>query len=269
MHRRHGYRDGVLHLRLYRLIFWPLIALVIGCNHAPSPPAREMAIVPSTPPPSRAYLLHLPGVSGESVVDHTLVQGFREGHLEADVEIYDWTEHDPGVPALQAIGRNKKQAKLIAEKLTARFRADPRGVIYVTSHSGGAGLAAWALEDLPPEVKVERAVFIAPALSRGYDLSGALGHVRDKTYVFYSDGDGVILNVGTKVFGTIDGVYGPAAGYGGFIEAKGWDTGAYARLVQIPYDPKWGRLGHYGDHIGPMSAAFSREVLVPLLEGRR
>ena len=260
----------MLHLRLYRLILWPLIALVIGCHHAPPSGGRAVSIAPPAPPPSpRAYLLHLPGVSGESVVDHTLVRGFRDGHLDADVEIYDWTEHDPGVPALQAIGRNKKQAKLIAEKLTAKFRADPRGVIYLTSHSGGAGLAAWALEDLPPDVKVERAVFIAPALSRGYDLSGALGHVRDKAYVLYSDGDSVILNAGTKVFGTIDGVYDVAAGYGGFIGAKGSDSAAYAKLMQIPYDPKWARLGHYGDHIGPMGAAFSREVLVPLLEGKR
>ena len=259
----------MLHLRLYRLILWPLIALVIGCSHAPPSAVHAVAIAPPATPPPRTYLLHLPGVSGESVVDHTLVRGFRDGHLDADVEIYDWTEHDPGVPALQAIGRNKKQAKLIAEKLTAKFRADPRGVIYLTSHSGGAGLAAWALEDLPPDVKVERAIFIAPALSRGYDLSRALGQVRDKAYVLYSDGDSVILNAGTKVFGTIDGVYDVAAGYGGFIRAKGFDSAAYAKLMQIPYDPKWARLGHYGDHIGPMGAAFSREVLVPLLEGKR
>ncbi len=224
--------------------------------------------IPAASLPPRAYLLHLPGVSGESVVDHTLVRGFKVGQLDAEIEIYDWTEHDPGVPALQAIGRNKKHAMKIAAKLTEKFHADPRSTLILTSHSGGAGLAAWALEDLPPDVKVRRVLFIAPALSQDYDLSRALSHVSDKAYVFYSVGDSVILNAGTKVFGTIDGVYGVAAGYSGFIAPKTADATEYAKLVQIPYDPAWARLGHFGDHIGPMATPFSREVLVPLLKGK-
>ena len=216
----------------------------------------------------RPYLLHLPGVSGESFVDHTLIQGFRDAHLDADIEIYDWTEHDPGVAALQAIGRNKKQSQKIAHMLTAKFRADPRITIYLTCHSGGAGLAAWALEDLPPDVKVGRAVFIAPALSKGYDLSPALSRVRDKAYVLYSLGDVVILSAGTKMFGTIDGLYEDAAGYSGFTLPARDPSGQYAKLVQVPYDPAWGKYGHYGDHIGPMAARFSSEVIVPLIEGK-
>lgn len=257
----------MLYLRASRLIPSLLIALLIGCQRTPAPAVRAVSIPQSNPLP-RAYLLHLPGVSGESVVDHTLVRGFKDGHLDADVEIYDWTDHDPGVPALQAIGRNKKHAMKIATKLTEKFRADPRITMIVTSHSGGAGLAAWVLEDLPPDVKVRRALFIAPALSQDYDLSRALTHVRDKAYVFYSVSDSVILNAGTKVFGTIDGVYGVAAGYSGFIAPKTADATEYAKLVQIPYDPAWARLGHFGDHIGPMATPFSRDVLVPLLKGK-
>ena len=108
-------------------------------------------------------------------VDHTLVAGFKRGILDADIEIYDWTEHDPGIPALQATGPQQNEAELIADQLTARFRADPRSTIDLTSHSGGAGLAAWAMEDLPPDVKIQTVIFLAPALSPGYDLSRAPG----------------------------------------------------------------------------------------------
>ena len=245
-----------------------LVALLVGCE--PPPTARLLVVAPATQSVAvpRAFLLHIPGVSGESDVDHTLIEGFREGRLDADMEIYDWTEHDTGVPALQAIGRNKKQAIKIAEKLTAKFRADPRIAIYLTCHSGGAGPAAWAMEALPPDVKLRRVIFLAPALSPGYDLSRALGHVRDKAYDFYSVHDKVILSIGTRMFGTIDGVYSDAAGCVGFKVPPKADATQYAKLVQVSYDPSWLIYGHDGDHIGPMATPFARAVLVPLLEGK-
>src|SRR5689334_18830347 len=79
--------------------------------------AAPAAVRPAAPIPEKPYLLHLPGVSGESIVDHTLVHGLVDGDLRADIHIFDWTENDPGVPALQAMERNKKQAEKIAEQL--------------------------------------------------------------------------------------------------------------------------------------------------------
>jgi hypothetical protein len=234
---------------------------------AAAAPAPAAATAPAAEKP---YLLHIPGVSGESIVDHTLVHGFVDGDLRADIHIFDWTEHDPGVPALQAMERNKQQARKIADQLTEIFRADPRRTIYLTSHSGGAGPAVWALEDLPPDVKIKRALFLAPALSPTYDVSKALSHVTDKAYVLYSAGDTLILSAGTKVFGTIDGLYAEAAGVAGFVQPKSAaDPAQYKKLVQIPYNADWARLDHTGDHIGPMATPFAAEVLVPLLQGKR
>jgi hypothetical protein len=191
-----------------------------------------------------------------------------DGDLHADIQIYDWTDHDPGVPALQATERHKTHARKIAEKLTDQFRAEPMRPIYLTSHSGGAGLAAWALEDLPPEVKIERALFLAPALSPDYDLSKALSHVSDKAYVLYSSADTVVLSVGTKTFGTIDGVYTEAAGVAGFKTPRtAADPTQYRKLIQLPYDPAWSQFGNFGSHIGPMATPFAAHVLVPMLQG--
>lgn len=216
-------------------------------------------------PTTRPYLLHLPGISGESMVDHSFVRGLKAARLDAEIEIYDWTENDRGIPALQAYERNHKEAKLIAEKLAEHFkRGGPP--IYLTCHSGGAGLAAWALEALPAEVKVKRLLFIAPALSPTYDLSKALSHVTDHAYSFWSSGDQAVLSAGTRVFGTIDGEYVDAAGFVGFEKPKdSAEPGEYKKLEQFPYNPDWSKYYNFGDHIGPMAAPFAMNVFAPLL----
>jgi hypothetical protein len=266
----------VLHRATLPLAFLVCLQWLAACEpSAPppvTPPPKPVALGPIPEPraaDARPWLLHIPGVSGESIVDHTLVHGLVDGDLHADIQIYDWTEHDPGVPALQAMERNKKEASKIAQKITEQFRAEPQRPIYLTCHSGGAGLAAWALEELPADVKIERALFLAPALSPEYDLSKALSHVTDRAYVLYSSADIVVLSVGTKTFGTIDGVYTEAAGVAGFKMPKhAADPAQYRKLIQLPYDSTWAQFGNFGSHIGPMATPFAAHVLVPLLQGK-
>src|SRR5947209_4545593 len=212
--------------------------LLSGCAEPPAPLNATVAPTPMVTPPQSPYILHIPGVSGESIVDHSLRNGLTQSFAPvggAQIEIYDWTENDPGIPALQAYKRNHAEAKKIAEMIQIHLAAHPDQTIDITCHSGGAGLVAWALEDLPPNIQVDRVVFIAPALSRTYDLSRALSHVKTAAYVFWSSGDYAILSAGTKVFGTIDGVYDDAAGFAGFEMPAQADVAQYAKLHQIPY----------------------------------
>jgi hypothetical protein len=242
-----------------------ILLLCIGCKQ-PTPP------VPASPvadPPSGPYLLHLPGVSGESIVDHNLIAGLRQGFgdqgVSVEIQIYDWTENDPGIPALQAYKRNHAEAKKIAEMLTNRFHANPNRTIYLTCHSGGAGLAAWALEELPADVHIDSLLMLAPALSPDYDLSPALSHVQRSADVLWSDQDTGILNLGTRTFGTMDGKFTVSAGYVGFRQPAKADAVQYAKLHQFPYHPAWLKYGHFGDHIGPTETPFARHVLAGLL----
>src|SRR4051794_6017558 len=76
-----------------------LALIVTSCKRSDGPaesrsPSQAAVVLPKaeSPPTPRAYLLHIPGVSGESVVDHNLIRGFELGRLDADIEIYDWTE---------------------------------------------------------------------------------------------------------------------------------------------------------------------------------
>jgi hypothetical protein len=224
-------------------------------------PAAARAASPAT----RPFLLHLPGVGGFLAVDRSLISGLVAGGLNADIQAYDWTGNLKGVPALHAYYRNHAEAARIAAVITARAKAYPDGRIILTSHSGGGAMAIWALEDLPPDVNVGEVLLLAPAVSPDYDLSAALKHVKDHLYVFSSMGDELILGLGCRICGTMDGKMTDAAGKVGFSQPQGADPVQYKKLVPRPYNRDWEWLGNFGDHIGPMARPFAAKVLAPLV----
>jgi len=211
--------------------------------------------------------VHVPGIGGFMGIDHALVAGLIDGGVQTShIIVYDWTENDPGIDALHARNRNLQEAQQIADLITTHAHSDPHSKIFVTAHSGGCGVAVWALELLPADVSVDTVLLMAPALSPGYDLTKALSHVRTHVYAFSSIHDVLILYTGTKLFGTIDGVLTQAAGFSGFVEPAGANATEYLKLVPEPYQNAWMKLNNWGDHVGPMSRAFAQHVLAPLLE---
>lgn len=245
-----------------------LLLLLAGCTKEESQP-KNLSAAPPPPPPAKPYVMHLPGVSGISDIDYTLREGLRAGGFDGPFEIFDWTCHDPGIPALHNRSRNEEQAQLVADLLTKQFRAHPNQPIFLTCHSGGSGPATWALEKLPSDVKVTCFVMLAPALSPTYDLSKALARVTGHAYCFNSPDDDLVLGTGTKMFGTIDGVRCDAAGRIGFQKPTTADASQYAKLILKPYERAWTRYGHIGGHIGPMGTPFVQAIVAPLMLGRQ
>lgn len=250
-----------------------LVALVAGgCQSTAPTQAPRLAALPVTAAASQPavpipYILHLPGIGGPLSIDRALSAGLAMAHLP-DLEIYDWTDHDPGLHALTAYDRNQREAQLVAEKLTAQYRAHPNQPIIVTSHSGGTGIAVWALEKCPADVKVQTLLIMASALSPTYDLSPALSHVTGHAYAFYSPHDNIVLGAGTFTLGTIDRVYTQAAGMVGFQKPESpKDPAQYDKLIPMPYTADWMSLGNPGDHIGPMRRLFAAQIIAPLLGG--
>ncbi len=249
--------------------------LLVGCAadaaqpalSIPRPGSRPASQPAATANPvlSRPLLLHLPGIGGLRSIDQSLVRGFVQGGFSGDVQIYDWTDGDGGIDALHNYNRNRREAQLIADRLVARHRADPHGKIFLTCHSGGAGLAVWALEDLPPDVGVDVLLFMSPALSPTYDLSRALRHVKGRAYVFTSLSDNLVLGYGTRLFGTIDGIKTDAAGRVGFVQPATANAEQYRKLIELPYQSTWTHYHNLGDHVGGMTRAFGMSVLTPLL----
>jgi pimeloyl-ACP methyl ester carboxylesterase len=211
-------------------------------------------------------LLHLPGIDGPRWCDWRMISGLKDGGVAANFVIYDWTENDPGLDALEAQPRNDLEAAKISGMIAAHARVDPASPILITGHSGGCALAVWALEKLPADVHVQTVVLLAPALSPQYDLSRALSHVTGKMYAFTSLYDSLVLYTGTRTFGTMDGVLSESAGYSGFVRPPAGDLQLYGKLIQKPYDPAWEKYGDFGGHLGATSRQFSKAILAPLLK---
>ncbi|HZL34345.1 MAG TPA: hypothetical protein VFC78_03480 [Tepidisphaeraceae bacterium] len=211
------------------------------------------------------WLLHLPGIAGHKWVDDQMILGLRDAGYDGALDVYDWTGEDPGLTALRAYKRNHATAAKIAKMICARHRLHPNEHIILTAHSGGTGLAVWALEDLPADVQVDEVILLASALSPDYDLSKALTHIRGKLFSFCSENDVLVLGAGTKMFGTIDGKKTEAAGEYGFTFPAGADIRQYDKLIQKPYDRAWMHYHNLGDHIGCMLRPFSKNVIGPLV----
>lgn len=241
-----------------------LCVLCALCGGALSGCSARLAPAPPSPPPP-PLLIHLPGVSGPTSFDRRYVAMLRQELPQVEVAMYDWTAGDPGMDALHAYRRNHEEAEKLAGQLAERYRADPRLKIYLTGHSGGTAIAVWLLEKLPPEVRVQSVLLLAPALSPEYDLTAALRHVAGRVYAFTSPADNIVLGAGTRLFGTMDGVRTDAAGRVGFVRPFGADPGEYQKLIAQPYQDQWMRLGNIGDHIGVLTIPFARQVLLPLL----
>jgi hypothetical protein len=241
------------------------IACALSACGTPAPKVETVQIVKPLAPTLAPLLLHLPGIGGKRSIDIAMIRGLKKGGFTGDLEIYDWTEDDAGLRSLISTVRNHKEAQLIADKITTRFDKDPLSPIYLTCHSGGGGIAIWALEDLPKRVKIQTLIMMSPALSPTYDLSAALRHVSGKAYVFSSNDDVLVLGTGCKLLGTIDGVKTQAAGMVGFKMPPTGDAGQYAKLIPEPYNPAWIQYDDYGNHVGGMTRLFGQYMLAPLI----
>src|SRR5262249_48129493 len=127
--------------------------MVVGCQAAGDPPTP-----PEQPVVAKPYLLHLPGIAGIKSIDRSVNRGIEDAGFPGDIENYDWTDADPGIGALISYQRNHKEAQLIADKLVQERNARPGARMFILAHSGGCGLAVWALEDLPANVKIDTVI---------------------------------------------------------------------------------------------------------------
>jgi hypothetical protein len=214
----------------------------------------------------KPFLLHLNGIGGERVCDHWLVDGLKRGGFDAEVQYYDWTEGHIGIEALTQHDRHVVESRKVADLLIAHHQDHPNQPIYITSHSGGCGIAVWALELLPADVKVEQLFMFAPALSPEYDLSKALTHVKGKLHIFSSSYDQIVLGTGTKMLGTIDGLRVEASGLNGFVQPEKADPKQYLKLAQHPYRAAWlSKYGNAGSHICSLRPMFAKDYVAPIL----
>lgn len=242
-----------------------LLALTLGAGCAVQPQMPRLQSV--APFGHDVDLIYVPGIGGFGYEDRMWLKGLKIGGYSGKTEVWNWTERLGPISALWSHGRQRAQARLIADRIRKLRSESPAKQLVLVGHSAGTGLVIMALEDLPPDSQVDEVVLLAPALSRNYDLTRALQRVHGHLDVFCSERDTLVLAVGTFLFGTVDGVHGEAAGHCGFVKPRGASDGAYEKLSAYPYSNDRRLCGDDGGHDGTLTAGVAAALIDPLLPG--
>jgi pimeloyl-ACP methyl ester carboxylesterase len=172
---------------------------------------------------ANGMVIILPGIEGESPMNHDIRRGLVAAGIHRALPIYPWGRPvpiaGPLLNQMDVLG-NRLAGGRIAKMIEQYQDTYPGRPVHLIGHSGGGGVAVFAAEALSPGRKVDGLVLLSASISSTYDLSKALRHVKSGIVNFYSGADVGLLVIGTTIAGNVDGVRGPAAGSAGFQKRK-------------------------------------------------
>jgi pimeloyl-ACP methyl ester carboxylesterase len=251
------------------LFYWLVPALILstagGCASDPNKPFMTSDRMNS------GLVIILPGIEGESSLNHDVRRGLLNGGLFYAVPIYRWGRPvpiaGPLLNQMDIIG-NRIEGKEIANRIVSYQKSYPGRPVYLIGHSGGGGIAVFAAEALPKDVSIDGLVLLSASMSSAYDLTGALGHCRKGILNIYSRADVGWLIIGTMLAGNVDGIRGPAAGAIGFDRPTAKSSPerirAYQKLYQLELTGPLGN-GSNGAHASTTRSSFITYYVLPWL----
>lgn len=227
--------------------------------------------VPDDTSSDRPVIVVVDGVGRFQFAPYAIRRALRELGSEIEVVQHDWQYGLTGEiwTDLMWLRRNRVMGARLARRLLRLRRRCRDRPIHLFALSGGCAIAVFACECLRGRDVVASLVLAAPALSTAYDLGPALTAV-ERCYVLVSRLDNVVLGAGTRLFGTSDREFVPAAGMVGFERPAGLPDEhgrGYDRCRQIRWSPSLVGDGHGGGHAGWIAAEILRRYLPGLLEG--
>jgi pimeloyl-ACP methyl ester carboxylesterase len=248
------------------LILVAAMSVMCATSAQAKPPASK--VKPLAEESVRGVIFVVEGIGGFGGINATAEHALPKAGVQHEIRNFIWT-HGKGklFKDLQDYRYMQRKSEQLAEEVLEYKKAHPDRPVYMIGKSGGTGLVLAAAEHLP-EGTIERIVLLSAAVAADYDLRPALRATRREIISFYSVHDQFILGWGTSQFGTIDRVYGPAAGLRGFVMPEGFgeeDKLLYGRLVQVSWRPDMILQGHIGNHIGSSMPAFVRKEVAPWL----
>lgn len=232
---------------------------------------RAVGIIPprrfSTAHLAQGLTFVLPGIEAESVFTYGMCDGLLAGGIAGAIRVFNWGMPFPGgyLGNLCHYSRNRRRAGDLAAQIIAYQDAYPDRPVHVVAHSGGAGIAVFAVEALPADRSIQGLVLLNGALSPTYDLSGALARTERGILNSYSCRDRLVLDWGTRFFGTTDRKFVRACGSVGFARPASADATLYEKLHQFCWTPEMAHSAHLGGHVTSCTEGFLEHYIAPWL----
>lgn len=193
---------------------------------------------------------------------HEVHAGLRRAGFGGEFQFWAWDPTWRALLLLPTIADRRfleRQARRLAEHVTALRKAHPDVPIHLFGYSCGGYLAVRAAELLPEDIRVNSCTMLAAAFSPWRDLHPAAGRV-DGPLVVASSMLDTVVGLGTLVAGTTDRVFTPSIGTLGY---RGPRLEPREKLVEIRWRPAFIRLGHWGGHMSAPAERFVAEQLAP------
>jgi len=196
-------------------------------------------------------------------------KGIQDAGIDAEYREFVWQTGLGAAADQQASNAYKRcAARRLAADIDGYQREHPQNPVAIIALSAGTAVAAYALEELPPDTTVANVVFLASSLSADYSMVKALSHVREHLYLYTSTRDGV-LNGLVPLTGTADRRYcrTDIAGLRGFRvpHAAEEDRSEYDKIVPVPWREAFAAHGNHGGHLGGVATPFVREYIAPVI----
>ena len=213
----------------------------------------------AVPSPVAGRVLIMPGVGNTRFHLAGFVAATEAQLPNFAVEVRTWGEPFLTMRNLRAHDRNVATAASIAEEIADWRRANPAAPFYLVGYSGGGGMATLVTSALPADVRIDRLILVAPAISPDYPLdTDVLPHVREFVANYASERD-LQVGWGTRTFGTIDRKNTASAGAIGFAATD-------ERLLQHHWSTADEPFGHAGNHLSYLNPRWQAAKLLPALD---
>ena len=216
---------------------------------------------------SRGIVYILPGIQGVDYHYKNIRNGLIGSGVNCAVKIHPWGCQIPGLNLMvnqTDVKGDRNWGKKIAEEIAEYQRDYPGKPVWIVAQSGGCGVAVFCAEWMtrtPGAKPLEGLILLDASVSADYNLNAALSMCREGILNFYNLSDVALLEVGTKVFGNVDGGHGASAGRTGF-------TGRFSKLWQI--EVKKDMVDDFADpHFADCSKAFTAHYISPWVIDRR
>lgn len=216
----------------------------------------------------RGLVIILDGAGGITDTFDSVAKGLDKAGVHQAFEPYEWSAHSVLEDQMD-LQRNREMAAGLTSLILGYRQEYPGRPVHLVGLSAGTGLVIFAAEGLPSGYKIDGIFLLGSSLSSTYDLSPAMQHVRHTITNFSSVADVAVLGAGVAVTGTVDRGHSTPAGIAGFKLPKDASTEKKqlyaAKLVEVPWNPRYVIYGDLGGHLGATSSSFAQHMIAPVI----